>query len=92
MASSDRIAVVTGAGTGIGKASALALAREGWSVVLAGRRKDLLEAAAAEAKPSPAVMRATSRSAAARAPFARAPDARATTTDPSGSSPKVAVR
>ena len=47
---SDRIAIITGAGTGVGKASAVALAREGWAVVLAGRRKDMLEATAAEAK------------------------------------------
>ncbi|RZI87310.1 MAG: SDR family NAD(P)-dependent oxidoreductase, partial [Variovorax sp.] len=33
-----RIAIVTGAGTGIGKAAALALLADGWSVVLAGRR------------------------------------------------------
>jgi NAD(P)-dependent dehydrogenase (short-subunit alcohol dehydrogenase family) len=47
---SDRIALITGAGTGIGKASAVALARAGWAVALAGRRKELLEATAAEAK------------------------------------------
>jgi NAD(P)-dependent dehydrogenase (short-subunit alcohol dehydrogenase family) len=51
MASAGKVAIVTGAGSGIGKASALALAREGYAVVLAGRRKDALEAAAAEAKP-----------------------------------------
>jgi len=45
----ERIAIVTGAGTGIGKHSALALLREGWAVVLAGRRKELLEAAVKEA-------------------------------------------
>ena len=39
----DRIAVITGAGTGIGRASALALMNDGWSVALAGRRKDMLE-------------------------------------------------
>jgi NAD(P)-dependent dehydrogenase (short-subunit alcohol dehydrogenase family) len=48
MASSDRIAIVTGAGTGIGKAAALALLQDGYSVVLAGRRKALLEATATE--------------------------------------------
>ena len=46
--SSSKIAIVTGAGSGIGKAVALALAREGYSVVLAGRRKEPLEAAASE--------------------------------------------
>ena len=50
MASTDRVAVVTGASSGIGRASALALSREGWSVVLAGRRKDMLEETAAQAK------------------------------------------
>ena len=38
-----RIAWVTGAGTGIGEAAALALAREGMSVVLTGRRREPLE-------------------------------------------------
>jgi len=50
MISSSKIAIVTGAGTGIGKASALALMKDGWSVVFAGRRKEMLEAAAAEGK------------------------------------------
>jgi NAD(P)-dependent dehydrogenase (short-subunit alcohol dehydrogenase family) len=48
MAASTKIAVITGAGSGIGKASALALMRHGWSVVLAGRRKELLEDVARE--------------------------------------------
>jgi NAD(P)-dependent dehydrogenase (short-subunit alcohol dehydrogenase family) len=48
MASSTKIALITGAGSGIGKASALALMRHGWSVVLAGRRKELLEDVARE--------------------------------------------
>ena len=39
-----KVAVVTGGGTGIGKASALALAREGYSVMIAGRRKEPLDA------------------------------------------------
>jgi NAD(P)-dependent dehydrogenase (short-subunit alcohol dehydrogenase family) len=46
----ERVAIVTGAGTGIGKAAALALLADGWSVALAGRRKELLETAIAEAK------------------------------------------
>ena len=39
----DRIAVITGAGSGIGRASALELMNNGWSVALAGRRKEMLE-------------------------------------------------
>ena len=50
MAKDKKIALVTGAGTGIGKASALALARAGYTVVLAGRRREPLETAAAEIK------------------------------------------
>jgi len=49
MTSSHRVAIVTGAGTGIGKHAALALLQEGYAVALAGRRKDLLEATAGEA-------------------------------------------
>jgi NADP-dependent 3-hydroxy acid dehydrogenase YdfG len=43
-----RIALVTGASSGIGKQTAIALAQAGYSVVLAGRRMELLEATAAE--------------------------------------------
>ncbi len=43
----SRVAIVTGAGSGIGAATVSALAAEGWAVVLAGRRRDTLEAAAA---------------------------------------------
>ena len=43
-----KIAVITGAGSGIGKHTALGLLRENYSVVLAGRRKELLEAVAEE--------------------------------------------
>jgi len=50
MTSPSKVAIVTGAGTGIGKHSALALMKEGYAVTFAGRRKDLLEAAAAEGK------------------------------------------
>jgi NAD(P)-dependent dehydrogenase (short-subunit alcohol dehydrogenase family) len=46
----DRVAIVTGAGTGIGQAAALALLEDGWAVALAGRRKERLEAAISEAK------------------------------------------
>lgn len=46
MAQSSRIAVVTGGGSGIGAAVALALADNGWTVVLAGRRLETLRATA----------------------------------------------
>ena len=48
MADSIRVAVVTGAGSGVGRAAALALLRDGYAVVLAGRRRALLEQVAAE--------------------------------------------
>src|SRR5260221_11088348 len=43
-----RIAIVTGAGTGVGRAAALALMKAGYVVGLAGRRKDKLEEVAAQ--------------------------------------------
>jgi NAD(P)-dependent dehydrogenase (short-subunit alcohol dehydrogenase family) len=49
MASNGKIALVTGAGSGIGKATVLALLREGYSVVLAGRRADALNQVQKEA-------------------------------------------
>jgi len=52
MAALQKVAVVTGAGTGIGKAVALALMKEGYAAVFAGRRKDKLEEAASEGKSS----------------------------------------
>src|SRR5690348_2681395 len=45
-----KIAIVTGAGSGIGKAVAVALAHNGYSVVLAGRRAESLEQTAREAQ------------------------------------------
>ena len=45
-----RIAIVTGAGSGIGRAVSLALLKSGWSVALAGRRAEALGAVAAEAE------------------------------------------
>jgi NAD(P)-dependent dehydrogenase (short-subunit alcohol dehydrogenase family) len=47
-----KVAIVTGAGSGIGRAVSLALHSDGYSVVLAGRRRDALEKTAAEAKSS----------------------------------------
>jgi NAD(P)-dependent dehydrogenase (short-subunit alcohol dehydrogenase family) len=45
----DKVAVVTGAGTGIGKAVTHAFLKDGYRVVLAGRRREPLEQAVAEA-------------------------------------------
>jgi NAD(P)-dependent dehydrogenase (short-subunit alcohol dehydrogenase family) len=49
MTSASKVALVTGAGTGIGKHSTLALLRAGYSVVLAGRRPEPLQETIAEA-------------------------------------------
>lgn len=50
----SKIALVTGASSGIGKACSLALLQEGWQVVLVGRRADALAAAVAAAGPNAA--------------------------------------
>lgn len=49
MTTNSRVAIVTGAGSGIGRASALALLKAGYSVVLAGRRQDALDQSVAQA-------------------------------------------
>lgn len=48
----DKVAIVTGGGTGIGMATARALVREGAKIVLNGRREDILDAAARSIDPS----------------------------------------
>src|SRR5574341_338671 len=52
MTSPNKVAIVTGAGTGIGKAVAVALLQDGYHVALAGRRKEPLAQAVADAGPS----------------------------------------
>ncbi|MEA2904709.1 MAG: hypothetical protein QOI12_2096 [Alphaproteobacteria bacterium] len=79
MAAPLKVALVTGAGTGIGKAVALALMREGYAVTLAGRRADKLEETAAEARtgdgPSLVVPTDVSDPAAVKAAFAKTKEA-----------------
>ncbi len=74
-----KVAIVTGAGSGIGKGAALALLREGWWVVLAGRHAEPLEAAVKEAGPvgsqALAVPADISEPASVRALFARTKEA-----------------
>jgi NAD(P)-dependent dehydrogenase (short-subunit alcohol dehydrogenase family) len=50
MSSNDKVAIVTGAGSGIGKAVAVTLLRNGYSVALAGRRADALALAVRDAE------------------------------------------
>jgi NAD(P)-dependent dehydrogenase (short-subunit alcohol dehydrogenase family) len=50
MANGNRVAIVTGAGSGIGKAAAMELIAEGWSVVFAGRREERLQQAIADSE------------------------------------------
>jgi len=75
----QKVAVVTGAGTGIGKAVSLALMREGYAVVLAGRREDKLKETADEGAAlgarSLVVQTDVSDPAAVKALFARTKDA-----------------
>jgi len=68
-----KVALVTGAGTGIGRAVTLALGRAGYAVVLAGRRRELLEDTARELNGAPTLVVPTDVSdpAAVRALFAR---------------------
>ncbi len=49
MTSNGKVAIVTGGGSGIGRHSALALVREGYSVAIGGRRMSALEETIAEA-------------------------------------------
>jgi NAD(P)-dependent dehydrogenase (short-subunit alcohol dehydrogenase family) len=52
MAASSKTALVTGAGTGVGRAVALALLKDGYRVALAGRRREMLEETAKQAGPA----------------------------------------
>jgi len=76
MNETTKVAVVTGAGSGIGKAAALALLRDGHCVALAGRRAELLQQTVAEAQShgasALAVPTDVTDPAAVRALFARA--------------------
>jgi NAD(P)-dependent dehydrogenase (short-subunit alcohol dehydrogenase family) len=74
----EKVAVVTGAGSGIGRAAALALLKDGYRVVLAGRRPDALEKTAADSGRGPAALAVptdVSRPDSVRALFARTKDA-----------------
>ena len=79
MPATSKVALVTGAGTGIGKAVALALMGVGYSVTLAGRRADKLEEAAREGgasgSPSLVVPTDVSNPAAVKALFAKTKEA-----------------
>ncbi|MDE2582310.1 MAG: SDR family oxidoreductase [Rhodospirillales bacterium] len=55
----ERVAVVTGAGSGVGRAAALALLNDGWAVALAGRRKEALEETAGMTKSGTSLIQPT---------------------------------
>lgn len=55
MTTNSKVALITGAGSGIGRAVALAFLRQGYSVVLAGRRADALQAVIKESASSKAL-------------------------------------
>jgi len=76
MSAVDKVAIVTGAGSGVGKAAAVALLKNGYRVALAGRRKDRLEEVAAGAGADRALVVPTdvADAAAVRALFAQTKD------------------
>ena len=55
----SKVAIVTGAGSGIGRAVSLALLKSGWSVALAGRREEQLAATAALGEGAPCLVQST---------------------------------
>src|SRR6202158_492758 len=61
----QKVALVTGAGSGVGKAAALALSRDGFAVVLAGRRADKLHEVAKEGDGSSLIVATDARARAA---------------------------
>ena len=66
----SRVAIVTGAGSGIGRAAALALVKDGFRVALAGRRKEALEETA-RAAPGATAERRSTRSKSPESPASR---------------------
>ena len=56
---STKFAVVTGAGSGVGRAATLALLADGWTVALAGRRADALEAMSTSCSDGSTALRAS---------------------------------
>jgi len=75
MTASGKVAIVTGAGTGIGQAAALALLGDGWRVVLAGRRREPLSQTAKESDRALVVPADVTDPDSVRALFARAKQA-----------------